>query len=91
MIAFEVKDMTCGHCVGAITQALKATDPQAKVHIDLATHQVQVEAGSADSRALAAAITEAGYTPVPMGGQGGQAGGSGAGGAGSCGGQCRCA
>ena len=42
MIAFEVKDMTCGHCVSNITKALKATDKDAKVLIDLATHRVQV-------------------------------------------------
>ena len=54
MIAFEVKDMTCGHCVSNITKALKATDKDAKVLIDLATHRVQVEPVSA------------GYTPVSV-------------------------
>ena len=42
MIAFEVNDMTCGHCVSTITKVLKATDKDAKVQIDLATHRVQV-------------------------------------------------
>ncbi len=67
MFAFEVKDMTCGHCVGVITQALKATDKDAKVQIDLATHRVQVEPASADAVELARAIRDAGYTPVPVG------------------------
>lgn len=67
MIAFEVKDMTCGHCVSTITQALKATDRDAKVQIDLATHRVQVEPVSADAEQLAEAIKDAGYTPVPAG------------------------
>ena len=40
MIAYEVKDMTCGHCVNAITQALKAVDSTAEVRIDLAQHRV---------------------------------------------------
>lgn len=66
MIAFEVNDMTCGHCVSTITQALKATDKDAKVQIDLATHRVQVEPVSADAEALAQAIKGAGYTPVPV-------------------------
>ena len=66
MIAFEVKDMTCGHCVGAITQALKSADKDAKVQIDLATHRVQVEPAEADARTLAEAIKDAGYTPVPV-------------------------
>ena len=66
MIAFEVKDMTCGHCVSTITKALKATDPDAKVQIDLATHRVQVEPVATDAEGLAEAIKDAGYTPVPV-------------------------
>ena len=65
MIAFEVNDMTCGHCVGAVTRAVKAVDKDATVQIDLATHRVQVEPVTADAAELAAAIEEAGYTPVP--------------------------
>ncbi|MBL8359690.1 MAG: heavy-metal-associated domain-containing protein [Rubrivivax sp.] len=66
MIAFQVNDMTCGHCVSTITKALKATDKDAKVQIDLATHRVQVEPVSADAAALEEAVKEAGYTPVPV-------------------------
>ena len=66
MIAFEVNDMTCGHCVSTITKALKATDRDAKVQIDLATHRVQVEPVSADAEELAEAIKDAGYTPVSV-------------------------
>jgi copper chaperone len=65
MIAFEVKDMTCGHCVSTITQAVKGIDRDAKVDIDLATHRVEIEPAAADARALADAISEAGYTPLP--------------------------
>lgn len=66
MIAFEVNDMTCGHCVSTITKALKATDRDAKVQIDLATHRVQVESTAADAEELADAIKEAGYSPFPV-------------------------
>jgi len=66
MIAFEVNDMTCGHCVSTITKALKFTDQDAKVRIDLATHRVEVEATSADAEELADAIKDAGYTPVSI-------------------------
>jgi copper chaperone len=66
MIAFEVNDMTCGHCVSTITKALKAADRDAKVHIDLAAHRVQVESASADPQELADAIKEAGYHPAPL-------------------------
>ena len=69
MISFEVKDMTCGHCVSTITKALKAADRDAKVQIDLAQHLVQIEPGDLDANELAEAIREAGYTPTlaPMG------------------------
>lgn len=66
MIAFEVNDMTCGHCVSTITKALKGTDKDAKVQIDLATHRVLVEPATADAEELADAIKDAGYTPVAV-------------------------
>lgn len=64
MIAFEVQDMTCGHCVRTITQAVQALDPQAQVQVDLARHRVAIEAARADAAALEDAIREAGFTPV---------------------------
>jgi copper chaperone len=66
MNTFEVMDMTCGHCVSAITQAVKAVDPQALVQVDLATHRVVVDQGQGDVQALRRAISDAGYTPVPV-------------------------
>ena len=66
MIAFEVNDMTCGHCVSTITKAVKAADQDATVQIDLATHRVQIEPVAANAQQLAHAIVEAGYSPVPV-------------------------
>lgn len=66
MIAFEVNDMSCGHCASTITKALKDVDKDARVQIDLAAHRVQVEPASAGAQELADAIREAGYTPVPL-------------------------
>jgi copper chaperone len=66
MIAFEVNDMTCDHCVGAITKAVKALDSDAQVQIDLAAHRVDIASGQADATALSRAIKEAGYTPVAL-------------------------
>ena len=66
MIAFEVQDMTCGHCVASITKALQAADPQAKVEIDLGRHRVQVEPGLADASVLRSAMEDAGFTPVVL-------------------------
>ena len=65
MIAFEVKDMSCGHCVKAITETVKAADSEADVHIDLATHRVEIEPGTAKTSSFADAIREAGCAPVP--------------------------
>lgn len=86
MIAFVVNDMTCGHCVSTITQALKHADPDARIQIDLASHRVQVEPAAADAQALATAIVAAGYTPVAVGAGRGDASASKQG---SCCGQCR--
>lgn len=66
MPAFRVDDMTCGHCASTITKAIKATDKDAKVTIDLAQHLVMVEPTEADAQELNDAITEAGYAPVPV-------------------------
>ncbi len=65
MIAFKVEDMTCNHCVGTITRAVREVDRNAQIRIDLATHRVEVDGGAADAQALRHAIEEAGYTPQP--------------------------
>lgn len=67
MIVFQVNDMTCGHCAGVISKAVRDTDPAARVEIDLATHRVMIEPGQADAGQLAAAIREEGYTPEAVG------------------------
>lgn len=66
MVTFEVMDMTCGHCVRGITQAVLGADPGAQVQVDLAAHRVQIEPGAATADALRDAITVAGYTPVAV-------------------------
>ncbi|HUG57882.1 MAG TPA: heavy-metal-associated domain-containing protein [Candidimonas sp.] len=63
MLEFEVNDMTCGHCVGAITNALNQAAPNATVEIDLPSHRVRVN-GAADAGAVENAIRDAGYSPV---------------------------
>ena len=67
MISFEVNDMTCGHCVRTITDAVKGTDTDAKVQIDLSTRRVEIEPGKADAQQLSDAIQGAGYTPIHVG------------------------
>jgi copper chaperone len=64
MYRFNLPDMSCGHCVAAITEALKAADAQAGIQIDLATKIAHVD--SAQPReTLAAALAEAGYPAAP--------------------------
>ena len=62
-LQYEVNDMTCGHCVRAITTAVKDVAPDAGVDIDLSTHRVRVD-GVSDAGKIEEAIREAGYTPV---------------------------
>ena len=66
MIAFEVQDMTCGHCVSAVTKAVLGVDPAAKVNVDLAAHRVEIQPDVADVAALGRAIREAGFTPAAL-------------------------
>jgi len=61
---FLVDDMTCGHCVSTITNALAMLDRQAKVNVDLATRRVEVTSTEAGEAELQETIKEAGYTPV---------------------------
>ncbi len=64
MSTFSVPDMTCGHCVRSITEAIHAVAPQATVNTDLDQHHVTVEGLDAD-QALKA-IEEAGYSPAKL-------------------------
>ncbi|QCP54345.1 heavy-metal-associated domain-containing protein [Trinickia violacea] len=64
MIAFEVNDMTCGHCVSTITKALKSVDNHARFTIDQTKRLVTIESADADPKALQDAIEDAGYTPT---------------------------
>ena len=66
MIAFEVKDMTCGHCVGAITRAVKAQDPSATLQIDLTAHRVEIDSSLVPAAQWHDVIQAAGYTPVTV-------------------------
>ncbi len=64
MLQFKVEDMTCNHCVGAVTRAIKEAAPDSKVEIELEQHTVRVQT-QADARTVSEAIAQAGYTPVP--------------------------
>ncbi|MGN2622371.1 heavy-metal-associated domain-containing protein [Stutzerimonas balearica] len=60
MHVFNVTGMTCAHCERAVTQAIQALDPQARVEVDLAAGTVRVE-GTPSEQQIRAAIEEEGY------------------------------
>lgn len=64
MHRFNLPDMSCGHCVAAVTEALKDADARAGVQVDLATKTAQVDS-ALPRDTLAAALAEAGYPPAP--------------------------
>jgi copper chaperone len=66
MLAYRIEDMTCGHCVSAITRAVRDVDAGARVDADLAAHLVRIETTHAEAAEFGEAITEAGYTPVHL-------------------------
>lgn len=65
MIEFEIQDMSCDHCVAAITRAITALDAAARVRAELPTHRVHVETTVARAQ-VEHALREAGYPPTPV-------------------------
>ncbi len=63
MLEFTIPNISCGHCVRAVTEAVYQADPQATVQVDLATQRVLVQT-QASRVAVAARLAEAGYTPA---------------------------
>jgi copper chaperone len=55
--------MTCGGCINAVTRAVQAQDPAAKVQADLATQIVTLETALTAEKA-AQLITDAGFPVV---------------------------
>jgi copper chaperone len=61
MKVFNVQGMTCGHCVRAVTSAIKAEDPSADVQIDLGKGEVKVQSQLAAEQVIGL-IEEEGYS-----------------------------
>jgi copper chaperone len=60
MYELTVENMTCGHCISAVTEAVHAVDPAAFVEVDLKGKHVKVNSAAA-LEPIKAAIAEAGY------------------------------
>jgi copper chaperone len=59
-LVFEVRGMSCGHCVATITSAVSALPGVTGVDVDLAGGVVRVD-GTPDVTAVGAVIDDAGY------------------------------
>jgi len=57
---YEVKGMTCGHCVQSVTEEISQVAGVTSVDVSLEAGTAAV-AGEADPEAVRAAVTEAGY------------------------------
>ncbi len=65
MLTLSVPDMSCGHCVKAITEAVREVDTAATVSTDLATRTVRIET-LAESAKILKSLDDAGY-PATLG------------------------
>ncbi len=62
MIELTLPDMTCGHCVQAVTTAVRKLDSNAQVQCDLPSHAVRIETTVPRDR-IVQALSIAGYMP----------------------------
>lgn len=59
-VQLQVTGMSCGHCVAAVTRALKTVPGTQDAQVDLATGRATVQ-GSATPEALVKAVADEGY------------------------------
>lgn len=64
----KIDGMTCGHCVQAVTQALKGTAGVKDAQVDLQAGRAQVEYEESKTTPgdLAAVVADEGYTAKPV-------------------------
>jgi copper chaperone len=60
MYEYDIPDMSCGHCVATVTQAIQRADPDAVAEVDLIKRTATVSS-KLDPQAIGAALDEAGY------------------------------
>ena len=62
---FAVKGMTCGHCVGAVTEQVTKLPGVLDVEVDLSTGEVTVQSNEPlEMPSVVAAVDEAGFELV---------------------------
>ena len=62
MTTFTLPDLSCGHCVQAVTRAVQAEDPDARVEVDLASKRASIISSVSESR-LREVLAAADYPP----------------------------
>jgi len=62
-LTLNVPEMSCGHCVSAVSSAVKGVTGVGDVHVDLSSKRVEVTGEGLEPKAVAAAVREAGYEP----------------------------
>jgi copper chaperone len=65
MVTLEVSGMVCDGCAKAVTRAIEARDPSAKVVVARETGRVTADT-SLSPEAAAAAVSDAGYDARPL-------------------------
>ncbi len=64
---FTVADISCGHCVQAITKEVSNVPGVQNVKVDLGTKRVSVDADAqVATETIVTAINEAGYTDITV-------------------------
>ena len=63
-LKIDISGMTCGHCVGSVTRALKNLDGVAVEQVTVGKATVSYDANATSSATIAAAIEDEGYRVV---------------------------
>jgi copper chaperone len=63
-LEFTLPDMSCGHCIRAVSSTVQRVDPAAQVVTDLPARLLRIET-SFPRQDFAAALAAEGYPPAP--------------------------
>jgi copper chaperone CopZ len=63
-LTYQVKGMTCSHCVAAVTEKVSAVPGTAGVEVDLDSGRLALRGAAVDDDAIRAAVEAAGYSLV---------------------------
>ena len=64
-VTLDIKGMSCGHCVGAVSKALRAVPGVEVENVDVGTATVRFDPAAVTRAQLSAAVAAEGYTVAP--------------------------